>query len=49
MQPSERERRYLQWGRNKEILIKPPVKKKVTTSKEGTGIADSDEMAKKFF
>ena len=49
MQPSEREKRYLQRGKNNEILIKPPVKNKSRKSKEGIGMADSDEMAKKFF
>ena len=49
MQPSEREKRYLQWRKNKEIWIKPPVKNRSTKSKEGTGMADLDEMAKKFF
>ena len=49
MQPSEREKRYLQQEKNKEIWIKPPVKHKSTKSKEGIGMADSDEMEKKFF
>ena len=49
MKPSEREKRYLQQGKNKEIWIKTPVKNKSTKSKEGIGMADSDEMAKKFF
>ena len=49
MQPSEREKRYLQWGKNKEILIKPPIRNKSTKSKEGIGMADSNEMENKFF
>ena len=49
MQPSEREKRYLQRGKNKEIMIKPPVKNQSTKSKKGIGMADLDEMEKKFF
>ena len=49
MQLSEREKRYLQRGKNKEIWIRPPVKNKSTKSKEGTCMADLDEMGKKFF
>ena len=49
MQPSEREKRCLQREKNKEIWIKPPVKNKSKKSKEGIVMADSDDMAKKFF
>ena len=49
MQLGEREKRYLQREKNKELLIKPPVDNKSTKSKEGTSMADPDEMAKKFF
>lgn len=49
MQLSEREKRYLQREKNKEILIKPPVESKSTKSKEGKSMADPDKMAKKFF
>ena len=49
MQPSEREKRYLQRGKNKGIWIKPPVKNKSMKVKERTSMAESDEMEKKFF
>ena len=49
MQPSEREKIYLQREKNKKYWIKPLVKNKSTKSKEGIGMADSDEMEKKFF
>ena len=49
MQPSEREKRYLQQGKNKEIWIKTLAKNKSKKFKEGIGMADSDEMEKKFF
>ena len=49
MQPSEREKRYLQRGKNKKNLINPPVKNKSIKSKEGISMADWDDMAKKLF